>query len=227
MRKPRVIVCSFTGRVLSDLMALFRRKGYEIFVLTKSAPCPFHVHDRHNQVTCSVPVPCSDITVVVQDIEQPMSFDTFTRQFPHGCKLTLSNTAIITRTAHHAPFDNHTVRDMTIFGYPFEAGAFEVWLQGCENRMNLSQRLAVIRRARRYSYGRRELCLLHGIHEAITAEEVNISNMGICLKTQMLIRSGRVIRITGPAYFDAEEGVVRWMKKIDEGWYISGVTFCI
>jgi hypothetical protein len=227
MRNPKVIICNFTKRVFPDLMTFFHRKGYEIFVLTDSAACPLDVHKEQEQNPCSIPVPCSDMTVVLQDIVQTTDFDLFAGRFPRGCKLTPSNTAIITRSLPDIAFNNSTDRDMAIFGYPLEFSAFEVWTRACEARMNLTLRLAVKRYSKRTAVNRHVLCLLSDINAAVTAQMVNVSNYGICLKMPIPIKSGMRVRIVSKKQSATEDGIVQWVKKNEDGSFLSGVTFWI
>jgi hypothetical protein len=227
MRNPRAIIFNFTERVFPDLMTFFHRKGYEVLVFTKDVACPLHVHDRQEQKTCSLPVPCSDIMVGIQDIAQTTDFDLFTRQSQQECKVALRNKVIITHSVADGPLNNIKDHSMTVFGNPLDFNALEAWVKDCEARMNLSQRLAAMRRANRHVDNRQVLYLLSGEDAAITAKAVNVSACGMCLKIQIPINSGRKLRIASQGQSETEDGRVQWVKKLEDGWYLIGVTFCV
>jgi hypothetical protein len=53
---------------------------------------------------------------------------------------------------------------------------------------------------------------------------VNVSGCGICLKISNPLKRGQVLHFRRA---DTEEGIVQWAKKLEEGWYLAGATFCV
>ena len=149
MRKPRVVIFNNSGYLQHELTTFFHNIGYETFIETESVTCP--IYGKKENKTCAGPVLCCDIMVAVQDRDQRKSFDLFSRQLQIGCKLTSRNKSIISHSPLHDRFDHIIVRGIDIFETPLDFGAFETWVKDCESRMDLTQRLAVKRRANRYA----------------------------------------------------------------------------
>jgi len=222
MRKPRVVIFNYSGRVQHELSTFFHNNGYETFIVTESITCP--IYGKKENTTCAGPVLCCDIMVAVQDIEQGQSVDLFSRQFHIGCKLPSLNKTIITHSLAFDRIDDITGRGITIFGDPLDFSVFEVWVKDCESRMDLTQRLAVMRRAGRHASSKHVQFRLPGEDVDIDAQTVNVSGCGICLKISNPLKRGQVLHFRRA---DTEEGIVQWAKKLEEGWYLAGATFCV
>lgn len=225
MRKPRVFIFNYSECVQHDLITFFRIHGYETFDLTESVVCPISGEQKNK--TCPCPVPCSDMMVVVEEAEQMKGVDLFVRQFQLDCKLTHGNKAIITSSLVRDKLDDITVRGTTIFENPLDFSAFETWVRDCESRMDLSQRLAVMRREIRHAYSKNVHFRFQREDTDVNAQAVNVSNCGICLKTSKPIKRGQKLQFTIKKRASAEDGIVQWVKKLENGWYLAGVTFCV
>jgi hypothetical protein len=225
MRKPRVVIFNYSGRVQHELSTFFHNNGYETFVVTESITCP--IYGKKENKTCAGPVLCCDIMVAVQDIEQRKSVDLFSRQFRMGCKLTFHNKTIITPSLVSDRLDHITARGITIFENPLDFGVFEAWVKDCESRMDRTQRLAIMRRANRHASSKHVQFRLPGEDVDIDAQAVNVSSCGICLKISNPLKRGRVLHFVDQNRADVEEGIVQWAKKLKDGCNLAGVTFCV
>jgi hypothetical protein len=56
---------------------------------------------------------------------------------------------------------------------------------------------------------------------------VNVSSCGICLKISNPLKRGHALHVVGQSRADAEEGIVQWAKKLEDGRYLAGATFCV
>lgn len=225
VRKPRVVVFNYSGYTQHELTTFFHNNGYETFIVTESVTCP--IYGKKKNKTCAGPVLCCDIMVAVQDVERRKSVDLFNRQFRMGCKLTSRNKTVITRSLVRDRFDHITARGVTIFEKPLDFGVFEAWVKDCESRMDLTQRLAVMRRANRHASSKHVQFRLPGEDVDIDAQTVNVSSCGICLKISNPLKRGQVLHFVDQSRADAEEGIVQWAKKLEDGWHLAGVTFCV
>ena len=226
MRNPRVVVFHHVAQTCQDITAFFHSKGYETFVLTKAIVCPIYIRGEQEQKKC-LSVPCSDIMIVAQDSAQTMGVDLFTRQLQRGCKLAPRNRAIITQPLVGVTPNNLTGQGVAIFKNPLDFSLFETWVQDCESRMDLSQRLAVKRREKREANSKRVHFRFHDEDTDTSAYAVDTSNCGICLRTSSPLKRGQLLRFASWRVSDAEEGMVRWVKTIDERQHLAGVTFCL
>ncbi len=222
MRKPRVVIFNYSGRVQHELSTFFHNNGYETFIVTESVTCP--IYGKKENEACAGPVLCCDIMVAVQDVEQRKSVNLFSRQFQMGCKLTSRNKAIITRSLVRDRLDHITDPGITIFVNPVDFGIFAAWVKDCESRMDLTQRLVIMRHANRHASYKHVQFRLSGEDVDIDAQTVNISSCGICLKISNPLKRGQVLHFSQA---DTEEGIVQWAKKLKDGWYLAGVTFCV
>jgi len=226
MRKPRVAIFNYGGSSEHNLKAILRNRGYEIFVLTRYANVTCPMSGMEN-TTCAFPVLCCDVMIVAEDTDQMRGIDLFYRQSQLGCKLAPFNKAIITSSFACDKLDNIIYRDTTIFANPFDFHAFEQWLKNCEGRIDLSQRLAVIRHEDRHDCSIPIQLRPQGEDAYVSAQAINKSHCGICLRVPKSIERGREIQVRSQHSGDVDEGVVQWVKKLEDGWYLSGVSFCV
>ncbi len=225
MRKPRVVIFNYSEHSQHELTTFFHNNGYETFIVMESVTCP--IYSKNENKTCANPVLCCDIMVAVQDVEQGKSVDLFNRQLRIGCKLTSRNKTIITRRLVRDTFDHVHAGEITIFGNPPDFSVFEAWVKDCESRMDLTQRLAVMRRANRDASSKHVQFRLLGVDVDIDAQAVNVNSCGICLKTSNQLKRGQVLHFVDQSLADAEEGIVQWAKKLEDEWYLAGVTFYV
>lgn len=225
MRKPRVVICNYNGLVQHDLVTFFRNNGYETFVLTESVTCPISGEQKNK--TCACPVPCCDIMVVMDNVKQKRGVDNFNRQFQLDCNLTCRNKAIITPPHVYDQRDDITAQDTNMFNGPLDFSAFEAWVWVCKTRFDLSQRLVVTRRANRHDSSIPIQFRIQEEDDNVYAQTVNMSNCGICIRTSRSIEKGQTLYFRPQIPTDAEEGIVQWVKKLQDGWYLTGVTFCV
>jgi hypothetical protein len=93
--------------------------------------------------------------------------------------------------------------------------------------MDLKQRLAVMRGANRHVSSKKVQFRLPGEDVDIDAQTVNVSSCGICLKISNQLKRGQVLNYVGQRQSDAEECIVQWAEKLEDGSYLAGVTFCV
>jgi hypothetical protein len=144
-----------------------------------------------------------------------------------GCKLTPRNKTIITRSLVRDRLDHITARDMTLFVNPLDFGVFASWVKDCESRMDLTQRLAAMRRENRRASSKHIQFRLSGEDVNIDAHAVNVSSCGICLKISNPLKRGQVLHFVNQSRADSEAGIVQWAKELKDGWCFAGVTFCV
>jgi len=225
MRKPRVVIFNDNGYIQHELTTFFHNNGYETFTVTEYVACP--IYGKEENKSCAGPVLCCDIMVAVQDIEQSKSVDLFSRQFRIGCKLTSRNKTIITHSPIRDGVDDIAALGITIFESPLDFGVFEAWVNDSESRMDLKQRLAVMRGSNRHVSSKKVQFRLPGEDVDIDAQTVNVSSCGICLKISNQLKRGQVLNYVGQRQSDAEECIVQWAEKLEDGSYLAGVTFCV
>jgi hypothetical protein len=93
--------------------------------------------------------------------------------------------------------------------------------------MDLTQRLAFMRHANRHDSRKHVLLRLPGEDVDIVAQTVNESSCGICLKISNRLKRGQVLNYMGQRKAEAEDCIVRWAKRFEDGSYLAGLTFCV
>jgi len=225
VRKPRVVIFNNSGHIQRGLKTFFHNINYETYIETESVTCP--MYGNKESKACPGPVLCCDMMVAVHDTEERRSVDLFNRQLRIGCKLISLNKSIITHTPIHDRVDQITAPGIDIFENPLDFGVFAAWVKDCESRMDLTQRLAVMRRAIRHDSNKHVQFRLPGGDVDFDAQAVNISSCGICLKTSHQLKRGQVLHFVSQRRTDAEEAIVQWAKKLEDGLYLVGVTYCV
>jgi hypothetical protein len=224
MRKPKVYVFNYSGLMQSDLVEYFRKDDYEISVLKEHENSTIYCEQDKR---CDYPLYCCDIMLIVEDDERRKGSKLIQKQLQLGCKLTHLNKAVITASSDREKLADLADQNITLFANPLDYIALGAWVRDCEKRMNLAQRLPVIRREVRHACNFSVQVRLPGEDADISAQAVDTSNCGMCLRTSRPMKQGQEIIIRSGRSNNAEVGIVRWVERIDEGWYHSGVTFCV
>ncbi len=229
VRQPRAIIFDMTKHASEELASLFRKRGFETLVFRKAISCPVMLSGSEQDAACSLPVPCSDIMIVIEEGVQTEGKDILAQQAHNKCILPAARKALVTTTPDSEAIRRAFGPGMAVFGNPMELPALEAWIESCETQIDLSQRLAARRHEKRVPCGER----IHvRISDAATvvdpvAQLINIGSCGACVLTTYPLEHGQPLRITGPGLFDAEDSVVRWVHKLN-GWHFqAGLTFCV
>lgn len=64
---------------------------------------------------------------------------------------------------------------------------------------------------------------LNASHEVYKGVTINISHSGLCLYVHKLLSEGQEISIKGPLPVPCPKASVRWIRKIDEDLYKTGL----
>ncbi len=225
MRKPRVYLFNYSGRLQNNLITYFLRDRYELSILNRYERST--IYCEQESISCNYPLHCCDIMVIVDNDEQMKGFVLIKKQYQISCKLTHLNKALISDPTDHEKLVELIDEGITIFSDPLDYIAFGAWVKDCEKRMDISHRLPVIRREVRRACSIPVEFRLLGEDADTSALVVNTSTCGICLRAARPIREGQELIMRSGKAENTEVGIVRWMKKHDDGSYHSGVTFCV
>ncbi len=210
MRKPKVYVFNYSGRMQNDLVQYFLKGDYEISVLKEYENSTIYCEQDKR---CDYPLYCCDIMLVVEDDERKKGSKLINKQFQLGCKLTHLNKAVITGCSDHEELVDLADQNITLFADPLDYIALGAWVKDCEKRMNLAQRLPIIRREFRHACNLPVQVRLPGEDSDISAQAVDTSNCGMCLRTSRPMKQGQEIIIRSGRSENAEVGIVRWVEK--------------
>ena len=224
MRKPRVVIFNYRGGFVHELAAFFLDRGYEVFTLEEyvNVICPIRCMQ---EMACVYPVPCCDVMVAAEDGGRNKGVDLFDNQSRLGCKLIPLNKAIIGSSFAPDALDDAVYK--VVFANPLDFHELEAWVKDCEGRIDRSQRIVAIRHEARQACSIPIQLRLRGEDSDVSAQAVDTSHCGICLRISKPVERGREIRYRATNSEDVNEGVVQWVKKLEDGWYLSGVTLCV
>ena len=226
MRYRRAVIfrdMSYDERALN---LFFRDRGYETMVVWNIAACP--VYGNVPAIPRADLLLCCDVMIAVHDPPRLDGIELFRTQLNQGCRLPAENRALLSRTALTAEErDFERAMNIAWFPEPLDTGMLEEWLERCEARIGLDERLAMRRGARRRSCRKRVGIRTSSSEVGIIAIAVNISDEGICLRSERRLLPNQIVRVRGIAGRRSEDAFVRWAARDPDGYYRVGLTFCL
>jgi len=221
MRKPRVIIFDDEVFILNMLRDFFLMRGYE--VLSYSDPTSICPISGNGGDLCSSHHRCSD--VMITDFAMPgvNGVELLECQSRKGCKLNIKNKAVISGYID----DHHRMKVQQLgcafFQKPFNLHSLMEWLTGCEQRIDLGQRVATRRKEQRFESDREVAFKLPDSDDVYTGIAVNASTTGLCLKVPTPLKREQTISFHASPFHSCSNASVRWVTKIDNDSYLAGV----
>ena len=220
MRKRRAIIYDDDLVILNVLSMFFDLRGYDVIACREPVPCPVYVE----RGACSNLAPCGD--VILTDYRMPKMTGTqlLEAQQLGGCKLTIRNKAVISGYLDTAAEDEVKRLGCTSFQKPLQFRELEEWLDGCEQRMFLSQPLGFKRREVRTDCSHTAL-LQTTVREArYDGTIVNRSPSGLCLAMERPPETNEVVTVQAEVPFGFSQALVRWVKEDGQGKFLVGMS---
>ncbi len=221
MRKPRVIIFDDEVFILNMLKDFFLMRGYE--VLSYNDPTSICPISGKGGDLCSTHVRCCDVMITDFCMPGVNGVDLLEYQSRKGCKLDIRNKAVISGFID----DQNRMRVLklgcTFFQKPFNLHALMEWLAGCEQRTDLSQRVATRRKEQRFDSDREVVFRILESDDVYTGIAVNTSPTGLCLKVPTPLHREQTINLHSSPFHSCRNASVRWVTKIDSSAYLAGV----
>ncbi len=221
MRKPRVIIFDDEVFILNMLRDFFLMRGYEVLSYSDPTPiCPIYGHGGD---VCSSHHRCSDVMITDFNMPGVNGVELLEHQSRKGCKLNIRNKAVI---SGYIDEKNRTkVRQLgcSFFQKPFNLHSLIEWLTACEQRIDLSQKVATRRKEQRFESDREVLFRVPDSDDVYTGIAVNASTTGLCLKVPTPLQREQIINFHASPFHSFSNASVRWVTKIDNGSYLAGV----
>jgi CheY-like chemotaxis protein len=221
MRKPRVIIFDDEVFILNMLKEFFLMRGYE--VLSYSEPTSVCPISGNCGALCSSHDRCSDVMITDFNMPGVNGVELLEYQSRLGCKLDIRNKAVI--SGYIDEQNRRRVRQLgcTFFQKPFNLHTLMEWLAGCEQRIDLSQRLATRRKEQRFDSDREIVFKIPDSDDVHSGIAVNTSPTGLCLKVPAPLHREQTINFHAGPFHSCSNASVRWVTKIDNGAYLAGV----
>lgn len=223
MRKRRAILFNVDPASRNALKRFFDARDYETLVFREPMMCPVY-EDAEN---CPGPYGCGDIVLMSYSMPAMNGIDLLIAQQQRGCRLSPSNKAIIAGALPDDRLVTLAALGAALFRNPLDFGKLEKWVAECESRMDLGRPVAVRRREGRQPCGRETMGVYFGEAEIGRAAVMNLSACGICFTTRQRLLPDQVITLRSPTLGIAEDALVRWIKTVEDGTFLVGLSFCI
>ncbi len=222
-RKKRVLIFDDESAILTILERRFVQRGYEVMTFEEPVICPLY---ENSSDTCKNIFPCADLMFVDFNMPGMNGIELLERQMQRGCKLNMQNKAIMTGYV----IDNYMSRindlGCALFRKPFTFSEISFWLSACEKRIDVSQRLGIKRKERRYTTDIQILYKSGKKGELLEGDIINLSTYGICIKIYRPLIVGEVITIQTKLPNPCQSAYVQWIKKIERNYFIAGLNCC-
>jgi len=222
MRKRRAILYDDDPAILNLLTMFFEGRGYDVLACREPVACP--VYDSGDR--CDKKRPCGDLMITDLEMPRMSGLELLKLQTRRGCRLTVRNKAVL--SGNLDPASREAIRSLgcTTFRKPCRFSSLAPWVDGCEQRMDLSQTLGVQRVERRaaccseavFTIGR-EAC-------TCTAEVVNRSDSGLCVRIDRPLAVAQLLSLQSRMPLPSDRLLVRWTRPDAGGGYLAGMSCC-
>lgn len=222
MRKRRAILYDDREIILKIMGDFFIMRGYEVVAFETPVVCPGYDKDM---VSCKKSQACADI--VISDFRMPKmnGLDLFKAQASRGCRIPIQNKALM------SGYINDGLRDMVqeagymFFAKPFSFGFIAEWLSEREPHMDLSQPLEMARKEPRDISNKEIIYAILPSALKLKGVTTNTSPSGLCIKTDAPVAVEQSVTILFGQTGNGRSASVRWMREIERGNYLAGVSF--
>jgi hypothetical protein len=197
------------------------RGGYEVLTYKEPVICPVWVNDAD----CSIDSPCADIIIANLVMPKMTGSRLFKTQSQRGCKVALKNKAFILGNFAYITVNEIMESECVIFEEPIDFRKVTAWLKTREQQMDLSQPLKIKRKEKRYVSNEEVACVVQPNSKFMKGIVVNMSNSGLCLKADSLLREEQIVIIHPDHLNPSQTASVRWAMKIQSGSYMMGLQY--
>ncbi|HUJ17745.1 MAG TPA: PilZ domain-containing protein [Nitrospirota bacterium] len=227
MRRPRVILFEEGAETKKALKQFFEAGGYETIVVAQFDFCPFYRSveaSRGASITS-----CCDLVVIGNKGPHVSSARLLTSQTHHCSIPEPHHKAIITGASANDCVDAVKAGDVAVFHDPLDLDEFGKWVRSCQERMDLTIPLLIMRKAPRLpcSADTKVHYRVMNRNEINQARALNLSSCGICIRTRHSLKLRQVIHLWSKAPLITEDAEVRWIQPAGDGSLLIGLTFCV
>jgi CheY-like chemotaxis protein len=200
----------------------FQQRDYEVIACREPVRCP--VYD--DGAPCSQSRPCGDLMITDICMPRMTGLEMLEAQKRQGCKLDIRNKAVLSGSIDQAAFEAIQRLGCASFLKPFRLAQLEKWVLECELRMDLSRPLGFRRREAREACSSRALVAVGSAGDVCTAEVVNRSGSGLCLRVDRPLAVTQVLDLRGRAADAEARFEVRWLRPEAGSGFLAGVSCC-
>ncbi len=217
MRRRRAIVFDDDIVITGLLKNFFVLRGYDVVTYNEPLICPIY----SSTVECDANGPCADIMIVDYRMPVMNGMELLKAQQTRKCGLISKNKALITGYADY--LDRRAIEELgcAFFEKPLNFSRLAAWFDECEQRMDLSRPLGLLRREHRRPSGGE--ITFEASSVVYTAVAVNRSTSGLCLRTAVPFWPDQFLAIHSPDHRSTRTASVRWIREIADNSYLVGL----
>lgn len=223
MRKLRINIFDDNASTLRMLKEFMSKRDYEILLFDRPIVCPINsvksdkCHDFLN--------PCADIIMTDYQMPGMTGTEMLLHQTQMGCKVDIKNKLVMSGDLDDKGQEMIEELGCVFFSKPFRFNELSAWLDDCEERIDLSKPLGIIRKEYRYP-SNIDIAYAYNNDKIYQATVINYSNSGLCLKvdTPPAERQPIVIKTELPINFNNTS--IQWVKELEPDLYVAGCSCC-
>jgi hypothetical protein len=144
----------------------------------------------------------------------------------HGCPIPPMNKALLTGFLDDDKIEK--VRDLgvTCFEKPLDFHALGLWVEECQQRMDLSSPLHSVRKEARRPCHEEVLFQISSSADMLRGIAVNISASGLCVLGKIQLIQRDIVRLHTNLPVVSSQALVRWVRDNGNGSYLVGLQCC-
>ncbi len=221
MRKRRAIVFDDDIVITGLLKKFFILRDYDVVTYNEPVICPIYL----SRTECDTNGPCADIMIVDYSMPVMNGVELLKAQQTRKCGLNAKNKALISGYAD--VLDRSAIDELgcAFFEKPLNFNRLAAWFDECEQRIDLSHPLGLLRRENRQP-SKGAIFFEAGPSAVIhTGVEVNRSPSGLCLRTAVPLWPDQFLAIHSKDHQSTRPASVRWIREIADDCYLVGLQF--
>ncbi len=219
MRRRRAIVFDDDIVITGLLKKFFVLRAYDVVTYLEPVMCPIY----KGKTECDASGPCADIMIVDYSMPVMNGIELLKTQQMRKCGLIAKNKALMTGYADSV--DRSAVEELgcAFFEKPLNFSRLAAWFDECEQRMDLTLPLGLIRRETRQPTNRDvtfQAWPSNVVHKAVS---INRSPSGLCLRTAVPLWPDQSLSVHSPNRRPVRSASVRWIREMEDDTYLVGL----
>lgn len=219
MRKRRAIIYDDEPVVLFVLKDFFEGRGYDVLACREPVVCPIY----GDGAECASRHACGDIMVTDYKMPRMNGIELLQAQARKGCKVMPGNKALLSGYLDDDKIASIQDLGSAFFEKPVEFEELGRWVDACEQRMDLSLPLGILRKEERRGCSQAISYQLSSSDGRLKGIVVNMSTSGLCLQVSAPLARDQRVTIETSLPIASPVASVRWFREIGDGAYLAGL----
>jgi len=220
MRKRRIFIFEDNPMILLMLRDYLGAMDYEIMSSTEPIACPLYLEQSER---CDHLHPCTDILLADFNLPVMSGLDMILKQEMRGCRSIIKNKAVMSGNIDQRSLTIMKEKGIHYFQKPFKLSDFKLWLQECDERIDLSQPLGIKRKSIRSRVNIDVSFLTDQQSPACRGQVADISPEGLRLNTSHKLEELQTIIFETTLPNSCVEAQVRWVKRMNGSQFSAGL----